>query len=214
MLTGVRIDIDEHGMEMAATDRYRIAARRIDWQPTTESPAVGVVVPAKTLRDVGKHLHDGVVDIGANEALFSLATGGRQMVTRLLDTEFVNYRKAFTSVNLPVVARVDTAPLIAAIKRITLVADPKMPVRLAFAGEQVEVSAGGGDLGRGNEAVPCQLDGADEVAISFQPQFILDGLAGVPGDVATIAMLQPHKPALVTGDDLSYRYLAMSLRQA
>ncbi|MEU4576641.1 DNA polymerase III subunit beta [Nonomuraea sp. NPDC023979] len=215
MLTGVRIDIDEHGLEMAATDRYRIAARRIDWQPTTDSPAVGVVVPAKTLRDVGKHLHDGPVAVGADDALFSLTSGGRRMVTRLLDTEFVKYRNSFALLNAPHLARVDAAPLIEAIKRVTLVADKNTPVRLAFTGEQVEVSAGGGDLGRGNEAVPCTLDGTDEVAVSFMPQFILDGLAGVPGDVATISMLEPHKPVLVTGDDdPTYRYVAMSLRQA
>jgi DNA polymerase-3 subunit beta len=213
MLTGVRVDIDGNGLELAATDRYRIAARRLDWQPIADDVEAGVVVPAKTLREIGKSLHDGMVGIGANDTMFSLTNDGRRLVTRLLDTEFVKYRNSFAGVDAPIFARVDSAPLIAAIKRVTLVADPHTAVRLAFTREQVDVSAGGGDLGRGSETLPCVLDG-DDVSVSFLPQFILDGLAAAPGDVATIAMLAPHKPVLVTSDgDPSFRYLAMSLRQ-
>lgn len=215
MLTGVRVDVDADGMEIAATDRYRIAARKLAWQPAIPDACASVVVPSKTLQSVGKGLRDGAVDVGADETLFALTGGGRQFMTRLLDTEFVNYRNSFAGVDVPIVARVDVGPMVEAVKRVTLVADRNTPVRLAFTGEQVEVSAGGGDLGRGMEAVPCTLDGADEIGVSFLPQFFLDGLAGVPGDVATISMLAPHKPVLITSDDdPSYRYLAMSLRQA
>ncbi|YCK35148.1 DNA polymerase III subunit beta [Actinomadura sp. ATCC 39365] len=214
MLTGVRVDIDADGLELAATDRYRIAARKIPFQPTVDGASAGVLVPSKTLKDAGKGFADGPVDIGADDSQFALTSGGRQLVTRLLDSEFINYRAAFGGVDAPNIARVDKAPLIEAIKRVTLVAERMTAVRLAFTGEQVEVSAGGGDLGRGSEALPCTLDGAAEVQVSFLPQFIVDGLHGVQGDVATISMLEAHKPVLVTGDDPSYRYLAMSLRQA
>jgi DNA polymerase-3 subunit beta len=214
MLTGVRIDIDAGGLELAATDRYRIAAAKLAWQPTVNDPSAGILVPAKTLKDAGKGFADGPVEIGADDSQFALTSGGRQTVTRLLDAEYIDYRAAFDGVDVPVTAKVDAGPLAEAIKRVTVVAERMTAVRLAFTREQVEVSAGGGDLGRGSEAVPCTLDGADEVRVSFLPQFIVDGLHGVPGDVATISMLETHKPVLVTGDDPSYRYLAMSLRQA
>ncbi|MFI6296740.1 DNA polymerase III subunit beta [Nonomuraea sp. NPDC050790] len=214
MLTGVRIDLDADGIEMAATDRYRLAARALPWQPTAHTADIGVLVPAKALKDVGKGFADGPVGIGADSSQFALTSAGRQIIVRLLDSEFVNYRANLANVTAPITARVDVAPLVEAIKRVALVAERNTPVRLAFTTGQVEVSAGGGDLGRGSEAVACILDGADEVTVAFLPAFLLDGVHGVAGDVVTISMPESHGRVLIGGDDPEYRYLTLPLRQS
>ncbi len=47
MLTGIRVEIDGTDMVLAATDRFRLAVRKVEWMPTTESTSSAVLVPRK-----------------------------------------------------------------------------------------------------------------------------------------------------------------------
>jgi DNA polymerase-3 subunit beta len=85
-------------------------------------------------------------------------------------------------------------------------------VRLNFDRDQVTVRSGGGDTGRGNQTVPCQLDG-EPVEIAFQAAYVIDALNGC-GDTAVIGMVAPSKPALYASEDGTYRNLTMALRSA
>ncbi len=75
MLTAIRLDTDGVNMTMAATDRYRIAARDFLWHPEDEATAHGAMIPAKVLVDVAKSLRAGEVSIclGGNVAGFESA---------------------------------------------------------------------------------------------------------------------------------------------
>ncbi|GAA2990416.1 DNA polymerase III subunit beta [Streptosporangium longisporum] len=212
MLTGIRLDADGGQFNLAATDRYRIAARELDWEPAETEPA-GALIPGRALADIAKHLPAGPVTIGLTDGLASLTGGGRTTTIRLLDPKFIDYRARLNPGDHTIWAEVDTAPLLAAIKRVVLVAERNTAVRLAWADGEVLVQAGGGDMGRGAETVPADLDGAP-LEIAFQPQFLLDGLAGVEGGRARIGMTSPAKPALIlpVGDNPTYRYLVMALR--
>ena len=211
MLTGVRIDLDDNHIEMAATDRYRIAATTLPFHADQPGTSIGIVAPAKTLRDTAKHLPDGPAHIGADNQLLAITSADRTTTLRLLDDQFIDYRARLTDDKLPITASVPAAALIEAVKRVALVAERSTAVRLAFTQGQVRIQAGGPDIGRGTETVGCELKG-DDIEIAFQHQFLLDGLAGVNGQ-ARISMVDGAKPALVRGgDDDTFRYLAMSLR--
>ncbi|MET8334406.1 DNA polymerase III subunit beta [Streptosporangium canum] len=212
MLTGIHLDADAEHLTLAATDRYRIAARDLTWQPTTPGDNVGVMIPGRLLHDITKSLPAGEVTIGVGDSLASLQASSRTTTVRLLDPQFIDYRARHSLDDYQIWAEVDATPLIAAVKRVTLVGDRGGAVRLVFSDGQVIVQAGGGDTGRASEMLPADLDGAD-IDIAFQPGFLLDGLAGVDGRVR-IGMTTPAKPALIVepGDDPAYRYLVMALR--
>ncbi|SFK92013.1 DNA polymerase III, beta subunit [Streptosporangium canum] len=213
MLTGMRVDTDAGHLTLAATDRYRIAARDLTWQPTTPGAGVGVMIPGRLLHDITKSLPAGEATIGVGDSLASLQTSGRTTTVRLLDPQFIDYR-ARLNIDYPIWAEVTAAELTAAVKRVTLVAERgNNGVRLAFADGQVTVRAGGADTGRGTEVLDADLDG-DAIEIAFQAPLLLDGLAGVDGR-ARIGMTTPAKPALILpagADDPDYRYLVMALR--
>ncbi len=48
MLTGVRVEIEGNRVVLAATDRFRLAVRELEWEPTTGETSGAVLVPAKT----------------------------------------------------------------------------------------------------------------------------------------------------------------------
>jgi DNA polymerase III subunit beta len=63
MLTAVSVELDGKTMTLAATDRYRLAVRELDWDPVPgegEHGRVAVLVPAKTLADAARLMSPGV----------------------------------------------------------------------------------------------------------------------------------------------------------
>ncbi|MFC4530829.1 DNA polymerase III subunit beta [Sphaerisporangium dianthi] len=212
MLTGIRVDIDGAGVSMAATDRYRIAARDFLWHPERPDQQAAIMVPAKVMVEVGRSLRAGEVSIGLGDGVAGFECAGRTTTVRLLDEQFIDYRSRLVD-TWAIRADVTVAPFVEAVKRVALVAERHTAISLSFTQGQVLVQAGGGDIGRGAEAVAADLSGED-IQIAFQPHYLLDGLAGVETEKACINMASPTRPALITdeGDDPAYRYLVMSLR--
>ena len=211
MLSGIRIDADGDTMTLAATDRYRIAARTTTWTPAEPDTLAEVMIPGRAFTDIAKSLPDGPISIGLGNGLAAFTGSGRIMTVRLLDDQFIDYNARLSLADWTTWADVDTAPLIAAIKRVALVSRGTA-VRLTFRDDQALVQ-GGDDTGRASESLPADLDGPS-LEIAFQPQFLLDGLNGVDGGRARIGMTSPSKPALVVepGHTPAYRYLVMALR--
>ncbi|MFG2071595.1 DNA polymerase III subunit beta [Nonomuraea maritima] len=215
MLTGIRVDIDGDAVAMAATDRYRIAARDFTWRPAAPGVAVSAMVPAKVLVEVARSLRGGEVSVAMGDGVAGFESVGRSTTVRLLDEQFIDYRARLTS-DWSIRADVAVAPFVSAIKRVALVAERNTAIRLSFSQGQVLIQAGGSDVGRGAEVVPCELRG-DDLQIAFQSQWLLDGLTGIETELARINMESPTRPALiqdVPGDAQPvFRYLVMSLRQ-
>ncbi|MFD8529018.1 DNA polymerase III subunit beta [Streptosporangium canum] len=214
MLTGVRIDISGETVAMAATDRYRIAAREFGWRPEEPGVAAAAMVPARVLVEVAKSLRGGEVSMALGDGVAGFESVGRSTTVRLLDEQFIDYRARLTD-DWSIRADLRVAPFISAIKRVALVAERNTAVRLSFSQGQVLIQAGGGDIGRGTEVMEAELSG-DGIQIAFQSQWLLDGLAGVETEFVRLNMESPSRPALITevpGDaDPAFRYLVMSLR--
>jgi DNA polymerase III subunit beta len=211
MLTGVRVEIEGEIVTLASTDRYRLAVRRLKWQPEQPDFSAVALVPAKTLSDTAKSLTSGA------EVSIALASGGggRRTTTRLLDAEFVKYQSLWPK-ETSAVAEVETGPFAEAVKRVGLVAEKNTPVRLSFRQGEVVLEAGSGDDAQAVEVLAASLDGQD-IDVAFNPHFLLDGLSAIGSDVARLAMTTSTKPAVMTGkpandEDPDYRYLIMPIR--
>ncbi|MBG0830541.1 DNA polymerase III subunit beta [Planomonospora sp. ID67723] len=215
-LTGIRVDGDGSVLTFAATDRYRLTSRAVAW----DGGELGVLFPAQTLADVVKGLPAGpaTVHLSADGGLAAVSGGGRTTTVRLLDPEWIDYACRLGTDSYTTWATIDNVTdVTAAIRRVSLVAERSAPVRLKFAGRQMVVSAGGGEMGRGREVVDCvTLDDGDPIEIAFQPQYILDGLASVPYSRCRIGMTSPATPAIIVepGIDPKLRYLVMPIREA
>lgn len=214
MLTGIRVDIDGAEVSLAATDRYRIAARDFLWHPEMPGQRAAVMVPARVMVEVGRSLRAGEVSIGFGDGIAGFECAGRTTTVRQLDDQFIDYRSRLAD-EWSIQASVKVAPFVEAVKRVALVAERHTAIRLSFSQGQVLIQAGGGDIGRGAEAVEAELAG-DDIQIAFQPHYLLDGLAGVETEEARLHMASPTRPVLITDadDDPAFRYLVMSLRLA
>ncbi len=218
VLTGVRVEIEGEVITLVATDRYRLAVRELRWQPETPGISAVALVPARTLAETAKALTTGaevtmaLAGGTAGEGLVGFRGGRRRMTTRLLDGEYFKYHSLFPA-EFAGTALVDTAALVEAVKRVSLVAARHLPVRLSFAAAGLELEAGGGDDAQASESLEATYEG-EPMTISFNPGFLLDGLGAIDSDVARLAFTTPSRPAVVTGKDPAgdYRYLLMPVR--
>jgi DNA polymerase-3 subunit beta len=221
MLTGIRLEIDGARLTMAATDRFRLAVRELDWEPGDSAINTAVLVPARTLADAAKTLtgKDPVqLALADRDGMLGLAGNGRQTTTRLLDAEFPKYRQLLPTEHTSQ-AVLDVGPLVEAVKRVSLVADRGAQVRMEFAEGVLRLTAGGDDEGSAEEHLGCELEGGPLV-IAFNPGYLLDGLGALRADRAHLAFTTPSRPALLKpvssadkpGAATGYLHLLMPVR--
>jgi len=216
-LTGIRVEFDGSRIVLAATDRYRLAVRELEWSPALPKFESAVLIPARNLADTAKSMAgaDTVSIAVSDEGLVGFEADGKRTTTRLLDGEFPKYRSLLPT-EVASVAVVDTQELVNAVKRVALVAERSTPVRLAFENSEVTLRAGSGDDAQATEAVECTLTG-DAIEIAFNPTFLLDGLSAVDAAQTRFAFTQANRPAVLGGlhdgeVDEDYRYLLMPVR--
>ena len=100
MLTGVHMEIDGSEIQLAATDRFRLAMRTVEWDPVAEDVSAKLLVPAKTLQENARTLDSNLnnpieIAVGAGDnigadGLFGLHAESRETTTRMLDADFPN----------------------------------------------------------------------------------------------------------------------------
>ncbi|GAA2820000.1 MULTISPECIES: DNA polymerase III subunit beta [Crossiella] len=220
MLTGVRMEIEDEKVTLVATDRFRLALREFTWEPSGEVGSTALLVPAKTLADAAKTLGGSgskiELSLGDSDGLLGLSGSGRRTTTRLLDAEFPKYRQLLPSEHAAA-AIIDVAPLVEAIKRVSLVAERGTQVRLEFSESSLRLSAGGDDEGSAEEELPVELTG-DGLTIAFNPGYLLDGLGAMHTSRAQLTFTTPSRPALIKPVDAEgevepgYIYLLMPVR--
>jgi len=235
MLTGVCVDVDGRAMTLAATDRYRLAVRTVDWTPAVPGLRAAALVPARTLADVARTMGAGTaVTVAFNvperddarpggtahaeprpaDGMISFEGGGRRLTARLIGGDFIRYRSRFPA-EFGCRAELPAEPFMAAVRRVSLVAERATPVRLTFGRDAVVIEAHTDGRARAAESVRAAFTGAEPV-ISFNPNYLLDGLAAAaicgtaarqhagagdaepePGRIR-LEFTSPAKPALIT----------------
>ena len=221
VLTGVYVEIEENKLILAATDRYRLAVRELNWDAPRASASA--LIRARTLNDAAKSLA-GVKSVSvalaaatATERLIGFASEGKVMTSRMLDGTFPPYRHLLPS-ERSATAVVEVAPFVDSVRRVALVADKTVPLRLAFNPGALTLEAGVGDDAQATEEIEIAFD-VEALSIAFNPTFLLDGLAAVNSPYVEIAFTGGSKPAVLSGkssadgeSDFSYRYLLMPMR--
>ncbi len=224
-LTGVHIEINEENVTLAATDRYRLAVREIQWEPTTPNLSLTALMRARTIADAAKSLtHSKNVSISfapttSNDRLAGFAGDGKTMTSRMLDGTFPPYRHLLPQ-EVTTTALIEVATLLDSVRRVALVTDKTVPLRLDFANNTLSLEAGAGEEAQATEAIEILLTG-EAISIAFNPTFLADGLNAVGTKFVQISFTGSNKPAILMGKSdkngavvENYRYLLMPMRYA
>jgi DNA polymerase III, beta subunit len=233
VFTGVRVEINGDRLSLLATDRYRMALKELTWQPSSPDIEGAVLVPGRVLADTAKSLTSGktvTVSLSTTESegegLVGFTGEGaksrREATTRLLNQAFPKVRHLMDVVGT-VTVRVPTADLLAAVKRVSLVAERNTPLRMLIEDDHISLEAATGDQAHASEAIEAQIGVVGEEksieAAGFNPHYLLDALGALDAPYAHFSFTAPGKPCLITGlatidgDQLfDYRHVIMLMR--
>jgi len=224
-LTGIHVDISRETITLAATDRYRLAVREINWTPNDPDIATSALLRARTLADAAKTIGNtksvsiAIAPTTSNERLVGFASDAKTMTSRQLDGSFPPYRHLLPSESTAT-AIIEVAKLLDSVRRVALVTDKTVPLRLKFNNNILQLEAGAGDEAQATEELEIDYKG-EAIDIAFNPTFLSDGLTALGTTYVNIAFTGSNKPAMLTGQnkvdgkaDSSFRYLLMPMRYA
>ena len=202
-LTGVHVEVNGENITMAATDRYRLAVRELSFSPARPNTEAVALIRARTLHDAAKTLataknvNIALAPASSNDRLAGFQTDSKSTTTRLLDGTFPPYRHLLPQESLTTTV-IEVAPFLDAVRRVALVTDKTIPLKLTFTGNTVTLEAGGGDEAQANEVFEISKTGED-LSIAFNPNYLLDGLHAINAPYAQISFNTSSKAAILMG---------------
>ena len=225
LLAEISRSLPNKPITFAATDRYRLAVREIHWAPTAPNTTTTALLRARTIADSAKSL-TGSKDVSlsfapntSNDRLAGFAGDGKTMTSRMLDGTFPPYRHLLPQ-EVTTTALIEVATLLDSVRRVALVTDKTVPLRLDFNNNTLSLEAGAGEEAKATEAIEILLTG-EPISIAFNPTFLADGLNAVQTKFVQISFTGSNKPAILMGKndkdgklEENYRYLLMPMRYA
>ena len=202
LLTSVQMEVEGSSLVLMATDRYRLALREMTWSPSQEL-STSALLKARTLSDVAKSLtSSGEVTLALTESsqassLIGFQAGGRRTTSLLTDGDYPPVRRLFPETTT-IHATVGREELIAAVRRVSLVADRSTPIHMSFTEGSLELDAGQGDDAQASEQLVAHLDGED-ITTAFNPTYLVDGLGALTQPYVRFDFTHASKPAVLTG---------------
>ena len=222
-LTGVFVEINKNQITLAATDRYRLAVRELTWSAQDANIETTSLLRARTLADAAKSLIGSTQVIIAlaptttNEKLVGFISDGKTMTSRVLDGSFPPFRHLLPNESTAD-AIIEVAPFLDSVRRVALVTDKTVPLRLNFSNNTLQLEAGTGDEAQASEKLDINYKGED-INIAFNPTYLTDGLTAINTAFVHISFTGANKPAVLTGQTeagsapiTNYKYLLMPMR--
>jgi DNA polymerase-3 subunit beta len=222
-LTGVFVEINKNQITLAATDRYRLAVRELTWSAQDTNIETTSLLRARTLADAAKSLIGSnqvtlaFAPSNTNEKLVGFISEGKTMTSRVLDGSFPPFRHLLPNESTAE-AVIEVAPFLDSVRRVALVTDKTVPLRLNFSNNTLQLEAGTVDEAQASEKLDINYKG-ENINIAFNPTFLTDGLNAINSAFVHIAFTGANKPAVLTGQSeatsapiTNYKYLLMPMR--
>lgn len=207
-MTGVYFELTKDYVQFVATDAHRLVRyKRLD---TKASKADSFIVPKKPLNLLKNALpdNDDELTISYNSNHLFVQHGSTQMICRLIDARFPDYKVVIPGDN-PYKLIVSKADFQGALRRVNVFSNKSTnQVALNISGSELQLAAQDVDFSfEGNERMNCQYDGED-LQIAFNAKFLIEMLNAADTDDVKMELSTPTKAGLIkpteqaAGEDL------------
>ena len=191
VLKGALLDLTPERAAMVATDARRVAVATMAHTGTSAA----IVVPVKTM-DMLSGSFEGAeftMTVGPRHLFF--AAGPRLLISRMLDTPFPAYQRAFANPVQHVIG-IDRLPFAAALRRVGLSADEDNRIFLDFQPGTLDLSARSASVGNAEERLMVTYDGAP-IRLCVNWKLVLDTLEAATQLSVTIKISSPSTPFMI-----------------
>ncbi len=212
---GSLIELDGGVMTMVSVDGYRLALRR-EAIEGCDRDGMRFIIPGSALSDIDRICSDeGEVKINVGAKHVSFTIGETVVVSRRLEGEFLNYRKAVPEA-FRFTMKVNREEFLSIVDRVSLVVDEKVknPVRLTFGDGTIDFLCVT-PLGRAEDQCSCQ-GGGEDTEVGFNDRYLRDALRAAPAEELSVCINTGSSPCVFTtadgSDGFTYMILPVRLR--
>ena len=219
-LNGALFILRSDSMSLVSTDGHRLALITVPREKATSKgnadDEARVILPRKTLLELGRLLADGEGDIhyerGENHLFFEI--GGRLLISRMIDGQFPAFERVIPKGNDKRV-EFDRDRLTSAVKRVALLSNERSrAVKFQMDKGKVEIASSSPEFGEAKEVLIVEYAGAP-VTICFNAQYVLDFLGVVETDSVGLEFKDEMSQAVmkpIGADTYDYTYVIMPMR--
>ena len=214
-LNGAKFVLRPDTLTLVATDGHRLALVEVAHKVGINEE-IGVILPKKTLLELGKLLaeDDGDVLFEAGENHLFFDVGGRMLISRMIDGQFPAYERVIPKNNDKDID-FEKERLTSAVKRVALLSNERSrAVKFEISKGKVEVTSSSSEFGEASEEIAVDYSGAP-LAISFNAQSVLDFLSAVETDSVQLSLKDEVSQAVmrpIGAQGYSYTYVIMPMR--
>jgi DNA polymerase-3 subunit beta len=219
-LNGALFVLRSDSMSLVATDGHRLALVTVKRDGTDaavkEGEEVKVILPKKTLLELGKLLSEAEGDIqyerSENHLFFDV--GGRVLISRMIDGQFPAYERVIPKGNDKHI-EFERERLTSAVKRVALLSNERSrAVKFEIGKGKVQVTSSSSEFGEAHEELAVDYAGTP-LSISFNAQYVLDFLNAVETDSVSLSLKDEVSQAVMTpvgAQTYEYTYVIMPMR--
>ncbi len=223
-LNGALFILKPDEMSLVSTDGHRLALITV---PRDKAKSKGkdkdkaddearVILPRKTLMELGRLLSEGEGDIqyerGENHLFFEI--GGRLLISRMIDGQFPAFERVIPKGNDKRID-FDRDRLTSAVKRVALLSNERSrAVKFQIDKGKVEIASSSPEFGEAREVLMVEYAGTP-VTICFNAQYVLDFLGVVETDAVGLEFKDEMSQAVmkpIGADGYDYTYVIMPMR--
>lgn len=215
VMNGALLQLEPRKITMAATDGHRLAISTATM--SAEYKDVKAVIPTKCLQQLMKLIDGGAVQFSSDGNHVYFKIGNRFLSARMIAGQFPNYELVIPQSN-DKYARLNTAELVGAIKRVAVMATEVEKVRnikLVFTPDRLTMMGYSAESGEAQEFIGVEYDdrAIENVSIAFNPNYLLDFLAVCPAKKVVFNLKDGETQSLIQPDGIEgYRYILMPMR--
>jgi DNA polymerase III subunit beta len=213
VLTGVLVRFEGDKLVMAATDSYRLSVKETS---LSDSPGreIEAIVPARALGELARVAQgEGeTIQVGVQENQVVFGVDDVWLTARRIDGQFPNYKQLLPE-SFEAEVTMPREEFLDVVRRTSVLAQRKSPLRLRFEDGELTVSAQTQDVGEAHESLPVSYSG-EPLEIGFNAEFLRDGLESVNDESVRLKLISPLRPGLIHGESDDFLYLIMPIRLA
>jgi DNA polymerase-3 subunit beta len=214
ILTGALFSITPEGLQVVATDTYRLALRKLPGAIKVEEPREAII-SARALIEMLRALDpdsEEPASLAVSDNQVSLSVDNVTIGSRLIEGQFPNYEKVLPEESDKRLV-VDARALAAALRRAVIVArEDAYRVVLKGTADALQVTADSQDVGHVEESMAASLEG-EEIEIAFNARYLLDVLEAIPEQQVVFELSEQLSPGTVRPlDSEDYLYVIMPMQ--
>ena len=213
-ISGILFAKDGQELRVVATDRYRLAEKKLVLS-NSETDSHSVILPQKTTLEASRIIGNqkGNVEMIFSETQAAITFNDTQIISRLVDGQYPDYKQIIPT-NFLCTSVVDKSQFVSALKAASVFGQSSNSVQVELSSEKqlLVLSSSSSDLGDSSVELSAKITGTG-TSLILNYHYLLDCLSSIDSENVVFKTIDDNSPSLLLPETKNdYIYLVMPIK--